>query len=264
MKNLYDEILDKEKVSSKDILKMIEKNKDTSENSFNDYEEINENIDDFESSLDNSNQLNDYFKDIDKNSNPEMIDAFEDNEDSVFDILESQEIDEDLTSDNELETKLSMEKLKLEQERLELEKLKLEQEKELIKQKRELEKEKLRLEQEKLKLNKKEKDVSDNGLENSTQLNREHVLTREKKEKTIPNQNVVNVGFNSSANVKNNKVNKMPLKSYIIENGSKLAGDFSWAVSKSEIEKIYTKSEINRAVTLGDILESNDAYVTSL
>lgn len=253
MKNPYDEILNQEKVSSKDILKMIEKNKDTSENSFNDYEEIKENIDDF--------------KDIDEDSNPEMIDAFEDGEDSVFDILENQEIDEDLTYDNELETKLSMEKLKLEQERLELEKLKLEQEKELIEQKRELEKEKLRLEQEKLRLNekaKKEKDVSDNGLEKPTQLNREHVLTREKKEKTIPNQNVVNVGFNSSANVKNNNVNKLPLKSYIIENGSKLAGDFSWAVSKSEIEKIYTKSEINRAVTLGDILESNDAYVTSL
>lgn len=269
MKTPYDDILNQEKVSSKDILKLIEKNKDTSENSSNDYEEIKENIDidDFELSLDNSNSLNDYSDDIDENSNQEMIDASEDGGDDVFDILESQEIDEDLNSDNELETKLSMEKLKLEQEQIALEKLKLEQEKELIKQKRELEKEKLRLEQEKLELKKKaekEKEISDNGLEKSTQLNREHVLNREKKEKTIANPNVINVGFNSSANVKNNNANKLPLKSYIIENGSKLTGDFSWAVSKSEIEKIYTKAEINRAVALGDVLESNDAYVTSL
>src|SRR5699024_6370110 len=114
----------------KDILKLIEKNKDTSENSSNDYEEIKENIDidDFELSLDNSNSLNDYSDDIDENSNQEMIDASEDGGDDVFDILESQEIDEDLNSDNELETKLSMEKLKLEQEQIALEKLKLEQE----------------------------------------------------------------------------------------------------------------------------------------
>lgn len=207
----------------------------------------------------------------------EEFDSVDDSsgEDNIFDLLgDSEEEDvvfEDI-SEQELETirkekerlqeeqerELAIQNAKLEQETLKKQKEELE--KELAIEKAKIEREKLRLKQEVLAEQKKlEKEIENKRKELEISKN-----TPPKKEEVVSNPHVVNVGYNSTASNTKHLEEKPSIKNYIIEQGSKVSGDFSWAVVKSDIESKYTKAEIKRAIAIGDILEANDSYVTSL
>lgn len=206
----------------------------------------------------------------------EEFDSVDDSsgEDNIFDLLDDSEEDavfEDI-SEQELETiQKEKERLQEEQEReLAIQNAKLEQEN-LKKQKEELEKElaieKAKIEKEKLRL-KQEALAEQEKLEKELENKRKELeISRNnptKKEESVSNPHVVNVGYNSTATGTKHLEEKPSIKNYIIEQGSKVSGDFSWAVVKSDIESKYTKAEIKRAIAIGDILEANDSYVTSL
>lgn len=158
----------------------------------------------------------------------------------------------------EMERELAIEKAKLEQEQLRIQKEAMEKELELERAK--IEKEKLKLQKEAL----AEKEKLERELEQTKQELVNKQKETPKVESKVSNPNVVSVGYNSTANTIKHSVDKPSIKNYIIENGSKVSGDFSWAVAKNDIESSYTKAEIKRAIAIGDILEANDSYVTSL
>lgn len=74
---------------------------------------------------------------------------------------------------------------------------------------------------------------------------------------------MVQVGFNSTSVSKSAKVNKMEIRQYIIEYGTNYT-QFEWVIPKEVLLKEYTKAEINKALHIGDILESKDAYISTL
>lgn len=255
------------------------------QNSNNSEEEISSenetNIADFEEEQSNEEEsLIDFNIDtqlMDSESS-EDFESIEDSsgEDNIFDLLGDSEEEEDVVfediSEQELETiRKEKERLQEEQEReLAIQNAKLEQET-LKKQKEELEKElaieKARIEKEKLRLKQEalaEQEKLEKEIENKRKELKISKNNSPKKEEVVSNPHVVSVGYNSTTSNTKHLEENPSIKNYIIEQGSKVSGDFSWAVVKSDIESKYTKAEIKRAISIGDILEANDSYVTSL
>lgn len=81
-----------------------------------------------------------------------------------------------------------------------------------------------------------------------------------RKQKPMKNTNMVQIGYKNSIDKKQPKVY---IREFIFNNGKQI-DDYTWALSKVEIEKTYTKAEISKALRLADIVESRDEYITSL